>query len=357
MQNGETQIQQEKGMVTWRSPSNIAIVKYWGKHGLQLPRNPSFSFTLDAAFTETSMDYRIGKGKDARKIEVILDGEPKTSFVPKIEQFFDRAKDKFPILENIHVQIETHNSFPHSSGIASSASSMSALAMCICEIANGTNQVDLVRASELARLGSGSACRSVFPIGAVWGKTTSLAESSDKFAIAMQKRIHPVFHTFRDSILIAKSGEKEVSSTIGHNLMNSHPYAEDRYRRATENLEQLLSALESGNLVKFGEICEAEALELHALMMCSTPPYILMEPESLEMISRIKRFRKKRDIPLYFTLDAGPNVHLLYPAEFTKQVQSFIESDLAPICENGYWIDDQVGMGPAQMNQRTKAGS
>ena len=119
------------GSVRWTSPSNIALVKYWGKTGLKLPANASVSFTLDQCKTDTRVlcEPRAGGG-----LEVYLDGERNEAFEPKIQSFFQKIGVDFPWLQAFFLRIETHNTFPHSSGIASSASGMSALALNLLSI-------------------------------------------------------------------------------------------------------------------------------------------------------------------------------------------------------------------------------
>lgn len=341
-----TQIKTE-GSTTWQSPSNIAIVKYWGKKGLQLPENPSFSLTLSAAHTRTKAQYRIQPDRQKPHIEIALDGKDQPGFIPKIEQFFNRISDSYPFVRQLEVQLETYNSFPHSSGIASSASAMSALALIICEIAGGAD--DLQEVSRVARLGSGSACRSVFPYGAVWGKANGFSGTKDTWAVGVGDRMHSVFKSLRDAILIVRSGEKSVSSTAGHGLMKHNPYAQTRYRLAGERMQVLSEVLPAGDLETFGAICEREALELHALMMCSDPPYLLMEAGTVSMIRKIQAFRADTGIGAFFTLDAGPNIHLLYLESDKEEVQAFIRNELLDHCENGQWIDDHVGTGPEKI--------
>lgn len=337
-----------EGTLTWQSPSNIAIVKYWGKKGVQLPENPSFSLTLSAAHTRSKAVYRIDPGLDSPKITIVLDGVDQPDFVPRISQFFQRISDTYPFVNQLDIRIETHNSFPHSSGIASSASAMSALALIICEIAGHSE--DLAEVSRVARLGSGSACRSVYPYGAVWGKSGGFPGSKDTFAIGAGQRMHDVFKSLRDAILIVKSGKKQVSSSAGHGLMQHNPYAPTRYRLAEERMLVLGDILPAGDLETFGAICEREALELHALMMCSNPPYLLMEAGTVEMIKRIQAFRNDTGTAVYFTLDAGPNIHLIYPDSEQERVHGLIRDELLEFCENGRWIDDHVGTGPEKIN-------
>lgn len=340
-----------QGETAWRAPSNIALVKYWGKYGNQLPKNASISFTLNNAFTETSVKY-IAKTELNKKIDLkfFFEGKENPKFADKIQKFLESIIVHFPYLPYFDLEINSSNSFPHSTGIASSASSMAALALCLTEIENALDGGLLPRdffekASMIARLGSGSACRSIYPYLAVWGKHTAIQFSSNEHAIPYSDAVHPIFKTFKDAILIVSSEEKSVSSRAGHALMENNPFAESRYQQATENLADLIIALKDGNIVKFGEIVENEALTLHALMMCSSPSYMLMLPNTLKIIDLIKTYRTKKDVPLYYTLDAGPNVHLLYPEENATEVETFIKETLLQHCENGKVIYDEVGKG------------
>ena len=339
------------GHTTWRSPSNIAIVKYWGKHGNQLPNNPSLSFTLQEAFTETRIAWEPSVGLS---VDFRFEGAGNKPFGDKILKLLHAFMPAFPFLDSLRLTIESRNSFPHSSGIASSASSMSALVMGLLDIerqlgAEGVSENEQLRkASFFSRLASGSAARSVFPTAALWGKSPFLAESHDEYAVEVD-RIDPVFKNFRDTILIISAGTKAVSSRAGHALMESNPFAGERYRQADKNIGELLRALYNADLEAFVSITEAEALQLHALMMTSEPSFILMRPNTLEAIARIRAFRNDTGIPLCFTLDAGPNVHLLYPDAYRPAVADFVAQSLQSLCQDGRIIEDHVGTGPERI--------
>ena len=324
-----------------RSPSNIAIVKYWGKHGNQLPNNPSISFTLSNCFTETKVTYKEGSHDDI-SMEFYFEGKENPAFKSKIEKFLNANEQYFTFLKGLDLKIESYNSFPHSSGIASSASSMSALIMCLLEIKYKDSVIDLQEASFLSRLASGSAARSVYPLMTLWGETASLSNSSDEYAIPIGDMIHPVFKTYHDTILIVSSKEKSVSSRAGHSLMDSHPMAEMRYATARKNTEDLLTILKQGDLEGFIRIAEEEANQLHDLMATSTPSYTLKEPNTINIINKILEFRKETGLPMCYTLDAGPNVHLLYPDSCAEQVHKFIEEVLKDYCFENKYIDDKV---------------
>lgn len=348
----------EPTTIGWRSPSNLAIVKYWGKYGVQLPRNPSISFTLQNAYTDTKVTYAPKTNpSDQIEVDFFFENKPQPAFKAKIVKFLSSITDIFPFLLQIKLTIYSHNSFPHSAGIASSASSMSALALCLCSIERalfGTLKEEaafLKKVSFISRLASGSASRSMYPIAAMWGELEGVENASNLYAIPVASEIHPVFHDYRDTILIASRGEKSVSSTAGHGLMEGNIYAESRYEQARNRCKALIDILKNGDLHAFGELAEDEALTLHALMMCSKPSYTLMRPNSLAMIEKVRAYRQETKQPLYFSLDAGPNLHLLYPASIEVDVLQFIKSDLVPLCENGEFIEDRVGQGATVLEQ------
>lgn len=340
---------------SWSSPSNIALVKYWGKHGLQWPQNPSLSFTLSAC--STKMYVAVTLKAPSFGLQVFYNGSPRPSFEPKIQKLCTLVEDRFPWLKHAHVVVDSSNTFPHGAGIASSASSMSALALCLMDIhgqINGDSQMDddwWRKVSEISRLGSGSACRSVFPKAALWGVTAGIMDSSDDYAIPWAHGLAEVYTTFCDTILIVSSQEKSVSSTAGHALMDELPYAPVRYAEARKHLTSLLEVMQHDDkLDQFIEIVESEALQLHALMMSGKRPFILMEPGTLSIIKEIWRFRKDTSIPVCFTLDAGPNVHLLYPAEHARVVLDWIKTVLSKCCADGLYILDSVGAGPEKIS-------
>ena len=339
-----------RGREGWQCPSNIALVKYWGKRENQLPQNPSISFTLSECRSETFVTY---EKSEQFGFKFFFDGKENPAFGAKIEKFLLDNQASFPFVNHLNLTVESRNTFPHSSGIASSASSMSAFVMCLLAIESllvcpwkDAKTLDARKASFFSRLASGSAARSVFRKMALWGETECNKFSSDEYAVSLEFDIHPIFKTYRDSILIVSGETKSVSSRAGHALMEGNPYAPARYAQANKNIESLLAALKSGDLETFMNITESEALQLHALMMCSNPSFILMKPNTLRIIEEVRRFRNDTHIPLCFTLDAGPNVHLLYPEYEAERVDDFIKNTLATYCNEGRWIADHVGDGP-----------
>jgi diphosphomevalonate decarboxylase len=346
-----------KGSFKWSAPSNIALVKYWGKKDNQIPANPSISFTLNQCKTITTLTFEtrdtstsVSTTVKTFSFDLLFEGRPKEDFKPKIQKFFERIEMYCPFLKDYHFTIDTQNTFPHSSGIASSASGMAALAMNIMSLEKAlnptiTDEYFYQKASFLARLGSGSACRSVKGSLVVWGNHAEIHNSSDLFGVEFPTEVHPNFKNYQDTILLVDKGEKQVSSTVGHDLMHNHPFAAQRFDQAHHNLSTIKSVLESGDLTNFIQIVESEALTLHAMMMTSLPYFILMKPNTLEIINKIWKFRSETKIPVCFTLDAGANVHVLYPENVRVETLQFIKDELVGYCQNGQYICDEIGYG------------
>ncbi len=347
----------KKGSFTFRSPSNIALVKYWGKKKNQIPANPSVSFTLNNCTTTTTLEFvkREVRSEDGNfDFEFYFEGKKKEDFKPKVRTFLERISPYCLFLQSYKLVINTKNSFPHSSGIASSASGMSALALCFMSLEKEldpkiSDEFFNRKASFLARLGSGSACRSIEGGLVVWGEHENIGNSSNMFGVKYPGKVHEIFQEYQDTILLVDKGEKKVSSSLGHNLMHGHPFAEKRFTQAHDNIDKLSGIFETGDLKNFIELVESEALTLHAMMMSSRPYFILMKPNTLNIINKIWEFRERTDLPVCFTLDAGANVHVLYPKENRDKILEFIKNELVAYCENGQYICDRVGAGAARV--------
>jgi diphosphomevalonate decarboxylase len=322
-------------VTTWRSPSNIAFVKYWGKKGHQLPANPSLSMTLKECFTETSVTF---SPAECLSVELYLDGKKEDKFAEKIQKYLFSLSD-LTWLGKVSFQIHTKNTFPHGTGIASSASGLSAFALCLTDylfFLSGEDCDFFQVAGHLSRLASGSACRSVY------GGFTSWGSVSDYFATPFE--VHSEMNHLRDSIIVINDKEKKISSTAGHGRMNDHAFANARFDQAKKNFDLMSSALKSGDTDQMGLLLESEALTLHAMMMTSPDAYFLLRPNTLLAIEMIWAFRRETKLPLYFTLDAGPNLHLIYPDDVGDKIRTFISHELSPFAVKV--IEDQRGEGP-----------
>ncbi|MCD9853149.1 diphosphomevalonate decarboxylase [Epilithonimonas sp. JDS] len=355
---GNSQFNISNQAVSASCPSNIALIKYWGKYENQIPANPSISYTLNHCRTNTTMEFIAG---EEFSVQTFLAGNEEQKFAEKIEKYFKNIEQYLPwILKGKYI-IKTENTFPHSSGIASSASGFGAIAKCLMELdkifssikEEGFESLSLTtdnhqpstinkKASFLARLGSGSASRSLYEGLVVWGKTDEVEGSSDLFAVPYNNNeIHPIFKNFHDWVLLIHEGQKSVSSTVGHGLMNTNPYAERRFQEAHENFAKLKTILVTGDMEGFIKLVEHEALTLHAMMMMSEPAFILMQTGTLQVINKIWEFRKITGLALFFTLDAGANVHLLFPNDIdNKRITDFITTELIPLTQKGGVVKD-----------------
>ena len=158
-----------------------------------------------------------------------------------------------------------------------------------------------------------------------------------------------MLNKIRDTILIVSTTEKSVSSSLGHALMNDHPYREGRKVQANNHLIEISDAIRSNDCLTISKIAENEALSLHALLMSSSPDGLLLKPNTLHIIEKIKQFRKSTGFDLFFTIDAGPNVHLIYFEDKREEIIQFVQQTLSKYCEDGQWIDDKIGSGPVQL--------
>lgn len=331
--------------VKWRCPSNIALVKYWGKKGNQLPCNASLSMTLQNAFTDITLRM-LPKKEKGIELEYLFEGRKNEAFQKRVLKYLDQNRSSFPVLDNYALSVTSTNSFPHSTGIASSASAFGALALALLTASGYTGTDFIQRASYLSRLGSGSACRSLYPSYALWGSLEGLNASSDEYAIPVDS-VHENFKDMRDAILIVDDSPKKVSSSEGHALMKGHEYAQNRFNQANRHCTTLLNIIKNGDFEHFVQLIEQEALALHAMMMTSVNYYLLMKPGTICAIEKIMNFRKETRIPVCFTLDAGPNVHILFPGKDEQAVGSFLRSELESNSKG--IIFDRIGMGPEKL--------
>ena len=280
-------------------------------------------------------------------VHTFLSGNEEQKFGEKIEKYFKNIEQYLPWILKGRYIIKTENTFPHSSGIASSASGFGAIAKCLMNLddifsGNSDSNFKIKKESFLARLGSGSASRSLYEGLVVWGQTEEVEGSSDLFAVPYNNNdIHPIFKNFNDWVLLIHEGQKSVSSTVGHGLMNTNPYAERRFQEAHENFTKLKTILAIGDMAGFIKLVEHEALTLHAMMMMSEPAFILMQSGTLQVINKIWEFRKITGLALFFTLDAGANIHLLFPNDIDKErITDFITTELIPLTQKGGVVKD-----------------
>ena len=178
---------------------------------------------------------------------------------------------------------------------------------------------------------------------AVWGAHPKIEGSSDIRGLDVSQRLHPVFEDFHDVILLIDEGVKPVSSTAGHALMDGHVFGKARIQQAFDHVEEMMEILHAGNIDRFNEL-SAEAPALHALMMSAADPYLLMRPGTPLKDRKVSVDSGKRQkTQVCFTLDAGANLHLLFPAASEQKVMPWVENALSKV-SGGRYICDCVGM-------------
>ena len=296
------------GKATAVANPNIAFVKYWGKADavLNLPANPSLSMNLAALTTVTTVEFRTGLPADT----LTIDGQAATGqALARVVDHLDRVRALAGVYDRAWVA--SRNDFPAGTGLASSASAFAALTLAATRAAG--LKLDESALSRLARLGSGSACRSV-PAGfTLWEGET------DETSFARQ--VVPAEHwDLQDVVAIVAHEHKRVSSHDGHDLATSSPLHEARLASVPNLLETVLRGIEGRDLATLGPTIEADALAMHGVMMTSHPSLLYWEPATIAVLQAVRTWRTE-GLPVYFTMDAGPNVHCLCEATDAAEVE------------------------------------
>ncbi|WP_212113186.1 diphosphomevalonate/mevalonate 3,5-bisphosphate decarboxylase family protein [Candidatus Shikimatogenerans silvanidophilus] len=329
-------------LITSISNPNIALIKYWGKNYRQTPSNPSISFRLKKCYSKTKLFYKKRKNyKEEISIKVFEKGiEKNNNLYYTIKSFINDILPYCNYLNKFDLFFYIKTNFPYGVGLAYSSSLISSICLCIIKLEYNIKGINykksnffLKKVSLLSRIGSGSACRSIYPGFVIWGKKKNIKNSSNYYAIPYNKKIHNIYKKLQNTILIIDNKKKIISSSEGHILMKKNPYSKTKFLLSNKNLDNLFKFLENGDFKNFGNIIEYEALNLHAMMMCSIPYYMLIKPNTLEIIYKIWNFRKKNNILIYFTLDAGPNIHVIYPYSEKKKILLFIKNELIIFCK------------------------
>ncbi len=311
---------------------NIAFIKYWGNRDetLRLPVNGSLSMNLKGLQTRTTVSFQPSLGMD----ELIISGHEVTGKgLARVSQVLDVVRQAAGI--NLKAEVISENNFPAGAGIASSAAAFAALAVAAISAAGlNWNENQL---SRLARLGSGSASRSI-PAGFVeWQTGTS---DEDSYAISIAE---PEHWGLADCIAVVSADHKTTGSTEGHALAPSSPLQNARVADAERRLEICRKAILQKDFQAFAEIIELDSDMMHAVMMTSQPALFYWKPATLSVMQAVREWRKMGQ-PVAYTIDAGPNVHVLC----LESEQSTIASQLQQINGVEKVLTAQVG-GAAQL--------
>lgn len=314
---------------TARAHTNIALIKYWGKANkeLKLPLMSSLSMTLDAFYTDTTFehgDYLIedsfslnGVKQDASKAKRVID------YVQRLQKLYGLSD---------HFKVESTNHVPTSAGLASSASAFAALASAFA----ASYQLDLSKKelSKLARLGSGSATRSIYGGFALWNKGN---DHDSSYAVAIDENPDWDLHMLAVEV---NTQQKKLSSTQGMIKAQTSPFYKLWLEKNAVEIAAMQQAISDKDFTQLGQLSENSANEMHAINLSAQPGFTYFEPDTLKLIDLVHKLRQN-GIECYYTIDAGPNVKILCSLRNRKNIISAVHKLLG----NVKIVDASFGSG------------
>jgi len=292
---------------------NIALVKYWGNRDdlLRLPSNGSISMNLDGLYARTQVAFQPGLSQDT----LVLNGREETGkALTRMASFLDLVRRLANT--NFYAQVSSENNFPTGAGLASSAAAYAALSLAAAH-ALGLS-LDEAELSRLARRGSGSACRSITGGFVEW---LPGADDYSSFAVSIAP---PTHWDLVDCIAIVEPQPKATGSTEGHRMAITSPLQSARVADAPRRLNICRKAILERDFDALAAITELDSNLMHAVMMTSSPPLFYWQPPSLHLMKEIPDWRN-HGLPVCYTLDAGPNVHVLCLGDAAVQVKGRLE--------------------------------
>lgn len=300
------------------APSNIALIKYMGKKhsGSNLPDNRSLSYTLDNLVTEVTL--LINQDGQDRWEPLQGDGLYPITLSEKqalrFLQHLARLKQHFGL--NTHFVVRSANNFPHGSGLASSASSFAALTRAVARIVEALQNktIDLEELAELSRQGSGSSCRSFFSPWALW----------DDDGV---RSVDLPYESLHHRVIVLSGEEKKVSSSEAHQRVKSSPDYPERAARANLRLDILLQALHNRDWASAKTLTWEEFMDMHGLFHTAEEPFSYITSECKTLLKALEQFWEQEGDGPIITMDAGPNIHLLYRPE-SQELAAKFEHDI-----------------------------
>jgi len=310
--------------------SNIAFIKYWGKRDFDwnLPLNDSISMNLSAAVTTTTVEWDPALRQD----EIYLEGERVLDDRGlRVSRYLDRIRADW---YRMYARVASVNSFPAGTGIASSASGFAALASAALG-AFGEDLPSEVEMTRWARRGSGSACRSI------QGGFVEWTAGDDDESSFSQQFCPPDHWDLTDLVVLVSRSPKAISSSQGHRIASGHPFMAERQKLLPARILALKGALAQRDFQVFGEIVEHEAMEVQGIMLSGEPSALYLQPGTVSLLHAVRSWREEDGLPVYFTLDAGPNVHILCESKDAPELRRRIDK-LAPRAEI---LENRAGPG------------
>ncbi len=293
---------------------NIALIKYWGNrdHDLRIPVNGSFSMNLEGLSAKTQVVFN----ESLREDKLILNKKAISGAgLVRVSQILDEVRLKANV--NLFAEVVSENNFPTGAGIASSAAAFSALALSASKAAG--LELDEKELSILARHGSGSACRSV-PSGFVEWTNGETDKNSYSFSLAP-----PEHWDLADCIAVVSGDHKEIGSTQGHRIAETSPLQAARVADAPRRIEICREAILKRDFETFASIVEQDSDLMHAVMMTSNPALFYWHPSTLHVMKSVRTWRRQ-GVPVCYTIDAGPNVHVITLKEKMNEVKEKLDS-------------------------------
>lgn len=318
------------------SPSNIALAKYWGKRdvALNLPTNGSISVTLKGYGSFTTVEFDAGFASD----RLILNG--KEDKIGKVKRVLDEVRTLAS--SSLYARVQSYNNFPTAAGLASSASGLSAVTTAAAEALELS--ISKSKLSEIARKGSGSACRSLFG-GFVEWRQGEKADGSDSVAEALAPVSHWPFKVF---IAVANEKQKSEASTGGmERTRETSPYFESWIESAQKSVSEIRAAIQARDFALLAKLSESNCVRMHASAMAAMPPILYWQAETLEVIRRLWALRAD-GVKAFFTIDAGPNVVIICEPESAVRVSAML-GELAKLRQISV-LATEVGEGARKFN-------
>ena len=302
---------------TAKAHTNIALIKYWGKRNeeLILPTNNSLSITLDGLYTETTVQF-----KESLTEDVFLLNDERISGIPydQVTAYLDLFRD-YVGKPNLFAEVNSTNHVPTAAGFASSASGFAALAAATSKALNLSLSDEEL--SKFMRRGSGSACRSIYGGFVEWQKGEK-EDGSDSFAVQVAPQEH---WDLRVAAVVLNAKEKSVSSRVGmKRTVDTSIFYDAWIDNVAHDLREIKAGIAARDFEKVGEIAEANCLKMHATTLGATPPFTYWQNVTMDVMQTIWQLREK-GILAYFTIDAGPNVKVLYEPENELKVMQALQ--------------------------------
>ncbi|GIO24774.1 diphosphomevalonate decarboxylase [Oceanobacillus sp. J11TS1] len=301
---------------TARAHTNIALIKYWGKRNesLILPTNSNLSVTLDGFSTETTVDFQEDLKADTFFLnKQVIEGDA----LRKVAVFLDKVRALSG--KKIYAQVDSLNHVPTAAGFASSASGLAALAAASTK-AIGLS-LDNTELSRLARQGSGSACRSIYG-GFVEWQMGEREDGLDSYAVQVADESH---WDIRIAAVVLSKTMKKISSREGmRRTVETSPFYAGWIEQTSKDIQEIKQAIADKDFEKTGSIAEANCLRMHATTLGANPPFTYWQDTTMRVMQTVQDLREQ-GIPAYFTIDAGPNVKVMYLPEDENKVKSRLQ--------------------------------